>query len=237
MDEVTSTNDVARRLRSEDTGITLITAEFQTGGRGAGTNRWESERGQNLLLSLLCHPQNVLAPQMFSLLEALALAVHKAMTETMHEKMTIKWPNDIYYGDHKICGMLIENELSGKHIAHCVMGVGINVNQRVFLSDAPNPTSMAIVKGCNQNRQQLLEKLKEAFLYYINKVENGESLHEEYLSHLYRKDGLHYPFADEQGTFVATIETVEPSGHLLLRDKEGGQRRYAFKEVSYILTK
>ncbi|MBR4757298.1 MAG: biotin--[Bacteroidaceae bacterium] len=236
--EVTSTNDFLRDYHPfREQEITLVTAEYQSIGRGAGTNHWESERGKNLLFSLLVHPRHIAAPDVFLLSEVLALAVRDGLEENGNgTDFSIKWPNDIYYKGQKICGMLIENELQGKTIERSIMGVGINVNQTQFNSDAPNPISLAQILGTQLERRFVLEDIMKYFTRYYDWTKQGrsEELHQMYLAHLYRK-GESHPFHDETGNFYGTIVTVEPTGHLIIRDEEGKQRRYAFKEVEYLI--
>jgi len=137
-------------------------------------------------------------------------------------------------------GILIENDLQGAKVLRSVIGVGINVNQRRFLSDAPNPRSLADIVGHNVERRLVLERFMESFMHYLRQIEGGcpealDALHESYKSHLYRR-GEEHKYVDEMGTFCATLIDVEPSGHLVLQDKEGRLRRYAFKEVKYAIT-
>mgnify|MGYP002623029918 FL=1 len=240
LDQVTSTNDFLRAYRPiKERWLTLVTAEFQTAGRGSGVNHWESERGKNLVFSLLTYPRHVASQDMFMLSEALALAIHEALGTFILQpsSFTIKWPNDIYWNDLKVCGMLIENDLQGAHVERCVMGVGVNINQTEFRSDAPNPISLAQIMGHEVERRFVLEHIMECFTRYYEWTEQGRAaeLHTLYLSHLYRKGELH-TFHDELGDFRGTIEDVEPTGHLIIADETGRNRRYAFKEVNYILT-
>jgi BirA family biotin operon repressor/biotin-[acetyl-CoA-carboxylase] ligase len=156
--------------------------------------------------------------------------------------LSIKWPNDIYYGNKKICGMLIENDLRGTCVENCVMGVGVNINQTEFeiashLEEFRGaPTSLALILGDKVERRFVLESIMEHFTRYYEWTEQGrlEELHEMYLSHLYRIHEKHR-FRDEKGEFCATITDVEPTGHLVLVDEHGAERRYAFKEVEYLI--
>ena len=247
LDEVTSTNDFLRNYRpvGPERRMTLVTAEFQTSGRGAGSNHWESRYGENLLFSLLVHPRHIPADRMFVLSEVLALAIFRALSDfvewqTANGKrqmindegaFAIKWPNDIYWEDKKICGMLIENELQGDRIERCVMGVGVNVNQMTFESDAPNPVSLAQIVGEQVERRFVLERIMEYFTRYYDKEQ--EEIHEMYLGHLYRKDEQHI-YRDKDGEFRGTIVDVEPTGYLNIVDEMGVKCRYAFKEVEYV---
>lgn len=133
LDAIVSTNSFLRDYRPlQPVDITLVTAEYQTAGRGQGTNRWESERGKNLLFSLLVNPASLPAAQAFVLSEAIALSIREAITPFIREEVTIKWPNDIYVGDCKIAGILIENTLQGSAVARSIIGCGVDVNQETF---------------------------------------------------------------------------------------------------------
>jgi len=266
LDEVGSTNNFLRGLETQGGHrMTLVTAEFQTAGRGSGENQWESAKGENLLLSLRVMPTNLPARRMFALSEAAALAVRDSLSLTLgphqtsprgglraglspsgeteggrpEEAFSVKWPNDIYYGDSKVAGMLIENDLQGSRVRSSVIGIGINVNQRRFLSDAPNPRSLADIVGHDVERRFVLERFMECMTQHLDKIDSGEedaldALHQSYKEHLYRL-GEEHSYSDKDGTFRATLTDVEPSGYLVLRDTSGTLRRYAFKEVKFIL--
>lgn len=246
LDEVDSTNNYLRRLDTQDDRrMTLVTAEFQSGGRGAGTNRWESAKGENLLFSLRVTPSALPVSRMFVLSEAAALAVRESLNAFLPlapcplPLFSVKWPNDIYFEDSKVAGILIENDLQGSKVRSSVIGIGINVNQRRFVSDAPNPRSLADIVGHDVERQLVLERFMERMTHYVNMLDCGEetalaSLHENYKKHLYRF-GEKHKYVDEMGVFCATLIDVEQSGHLILLDKEGNKRRYEFKEVKYVI--
>lgn len=235
LDETISTNRYAKEMPEDESHeLTLVTAEFQTAGRGAGTNTWESERSQNLLFSLIAYPQRLQASQMFALSEVTALAIRDALC-SYTEGFQIKWPNDIYHNDKKIVGMLIENDLRGKWVRRSIIGVGVDINQTRFLSDAPNPVSLAQILGKEVDRDQVLNSIMQRFIYYYGIMEEEcySELHQLYMQHLHRKDALH-PYSDEGGIFRARIRDVEPTGHLVLEDGNGRLRRYDFKEVRFI---
>ena len=246
LDEVDSTNNFLRHLDTPgDRRTTLVTAEFQTAGRGADTNRWESARGENLLLSLRVLPANLPVRRMFAISETTALAIRDALNAFLHHPtpseggrgFSIKWPNDIYYADSKVAGILIENDLQGAQVLRSTIGIGINVNQRRFQSDAPNPRSLADIVGHDVERRFVLEQFMESFTHRFAQIETGrqdalDALHKEYKSHLYRL-GEEHTYSDKGGTFRATLTDVEPTGHLILKDTKGNQRRYEFKEVKY----
>ena len=159
------------------------------------------------------------------------------LEEAVCRSFTVKWPNDIYFGDSKVAGILIENDLQGTTIRSSVIGIGINVNQRRFVSDAPNPRSLADIVGHDVERRFVLEQFMESFMRHMKALDDGgddalNELHQHYKEHLYRRDEEH-EYVDEMGVFCAKIIDVEPSGHLVLLDAEGRQRRYEFKQVKY----
>ncbi len=236
LEETNSTNDYLRSRRADLTErITLAVAEFQTSGRGA-TGRWMSARGENLLFSLLVHPAMVEASEVFILSQTICLSICQALNG-FAQGFRIKWPNDIYWEDSKVVGILIENELAGKHVSDCIIGVGVNVNQREFDADLPNPTSLSLILAREQvDRSLVLSSIVDAFdrLYAQVEARNLTEIRKEYLRHLYRRDEEH-TYEDSEGRFTATLQTVEPSGHLVLLDTQNNARRYAFKEVQFII--
>ena len=214
--------------------VTLVDAEFQTGGRGQVGNSWESKKGENLTFSLLCHPESIRADRQFAMSQAIALAVQQTLL-TFIDDVKVKWPNDIYWHDKKICGILIECTLSGMTIKDCIIGVGLNVNQTEFVSDAPNPVSLAQIVGLTFNRKAVLDAVTDKFTFYYNKVLKGTSLDDEYVANLYRREGMHQ-YAEPGGEpFRAEFACIQPSGHLLLKDECGKIHEYEFKEVKFIL--
>ena len=226
IDETDSTNRWLREQGGEENMV--VWADYQTAGRGCGTNHWESERGKNLTFSMLLHPNDVPAQKQFRISRAISLAICKALGQHIGD-LSIKWPNDIYWRDGKIGGILIEVTLQGNKVKDCIIGIGLNVNQRVFRSDAPNPVSMWQICEQETDCEQLLQEILQAFQEYMCK-----SNKDEYQSMLYRRKGFH-PYADKDGAFMAEIIDVEDDGHLLLRDDNGQLRRYAFKEVTFVI--
>ena len=224
--QTNSTNQWLREQGGEEDMV--VWADYQTAGRGQGSNHWESERGKNLTFSMLIHPQGIPANRQFSISMAVSLAICEALGQHIGD-LSIKWPNDIYWRNGKICGILIENTLHGMMIRDSIIGVGLNVNQRTFQSDAPNPVSLWQICEYETDCELLLKGILRSFGKYL-----GQDVKEQYISMLYRRRGFH-PYADQQGAFMAEIVDVEDDGHLLLRDDNGLQRRYAFKEVTYII--
>ncbi|MCD8302104.1 MAG: biotin--[acetyl-CoA-carboxylase] ligase, partial [Prevotellaceae bacterium] len=181
------------------------------------------------------HPIMLDAADIFLLSQTACLAICKAL-ERYGKGVSIKWPNDIYWGDRKMVGILIENELAARKVSESIVGVGVNVNQRHFPLGLPNPTSLALELGHEVERGEVLEGIVAEFcaLYDALGQGMGERVREEYLSRLYRR-GEACRYRDQDGEFTATLLTVETGGHLVLRDEGGTLRRYAFKEVNFII--
>lgn len=215
-------------------GFTLVVADDQTRGRGQKGNSWETEKGKNLTFSLLCHPTFLLAAHQFLISQCMAVAIREALKDYV-DGVTVKWPNDIYVGKEKISGTLIECDLQGKGISNCIIGVGINVNQTVFRSDAPNPTSLKCLVGRDVDREEVLTSVMQHFQVWYRRLEAGEEelLREQYKQFLYRRKGMHR-YADVRGEFCAEIADVEPTGHLVLRFDTGQLVRYELKEVRFV---
>ncbi len=226
IDETDSTNRWLREQGGDDDMV--VWADYQTAGRGQGSNSWESERGKNLTFSLLIHPSNIPANRQFSISMQISLAICEALGQRIGN-LSIKWPNDIYWRNAKIAGILIENRLHGNVIRDSIIGIGLNVNQRKFLSDAPNPVSLWQICEQEIDREVLLNDILTAFYRLI-----GKDVRQQYLSMLYRRSGYH-PYTDKSGVFMAKIADVLEDGHLVLQDEEGKIRKYAFKEVSFII--
>lgn len=171
----------------------------------------------------------------FLISEAIALALHDVLSNYTSD-IKIKWPNDIYWKDKKISGTIIENYLSQNHIRDCIIGTGINVNQKVFHSDAPNPVSLAQILGKDVDKDKLLREVVDAFSLYLNDLRNGnyDKIVGLYTSFLYRGHGF-FKYRDNDGEFDAALVEVEDDGHLILRDKDGRIRSYAFKEVEFVV--
>lgn len=236
LNETDSTNNFLKNYRPlEPKETTLVTAEYQTAGRGQAGNCWESETSLNLLFSLLIHPKNIEASKQFLISQVAALAAKEALGE-FTDGLSVKWPNDIYWQDKKIGGMLIENDLSGRNIMNCIIGIGLNINQEVFRSTAPNPVSLYQITGKKLERRFVLQLFMKRFNYRMASLaaDGGKQVQQDYAQALYRKDGFHL-FCDENGQFEARIERIEPTGHLVLERKDGSRTSYAFKEVKHII--
>lgn len=226
IEETDSTN---RWLKAHGEGTMVVVADYQTAGKGCGTNSWESERGKNLTFSMLIHPTDIPASQQFRITEVVSVALCEVLEQYIGD-VSIKWPNDIYMGDKKICGVLIENRLQGNVIVDSIIGIGLNVNQTEFVSDAPNPVSLRQLLGREVDREALLHD----FLETLETVYSSETTYSAYRNKLFRM-GKQAVFSDETGRFEGTIQDVETDGRLLIKDLSGQARRYAFKEVQFVI--
>lgn len=221
----------------------VVTADEQTAGRGQRGTTWESDYGQNLTFNIGWRPDPSqpwpAANEQFLISEITALAVVKALTASLPvspSSLSIKWPNDIYVGDRKICGMLLEHGLEGKRIASSIAGIGINVNQRTFRSDAPNPVSLYQLLGHEVDREALLTDFLHHFHAGIRLLQEGryDEVERDFTAHLYRRTGWHR-YRDAEGEFLGEFVSIARGGILTLRKADGTLHDYAFKEVAYIV--
>lgn len=232
--EIDSTNRFLRELKDEqEDEMVVAVADFQTAGKGQGSHTWESEAGKNLLFSIKVHPRWVPVRQQFLLSMAGAIAIKEAL-ETYVDGITLKWPNDVYWNDKKISGTLIETSIDSKGIKTCIFGIGINVNQEAFHSDAPNPVSLRQILGHEVDKDELLQKVIGGFRRYYELLRRADYMDVSGIYHLslYRRKGFHrYEAAD--GDFEGAFVEVEDDGHLILHDKQGVIRSYSFGEVKF----
>lgn len=236
-----STNTLLKELLAKGEwpeGERFLYTAFQTAGRGQAGNGWESEEGKNLLCSILLPPKK----ELFDLNVLTAVAVQRLLGEGF----TIKWPNDIYYGDKKVAGILIENAIIGNEIKYSIAGIGLNVNQTTFLSSAPNPVSLKQISG----KETDIDALMQALMAQIEALEamDEAQVWAYYRDHLYRREGF-WPFVEREvstaptmnadrkaeGVFLAKIENVRTNGEIELRDQNGNLRIYHFKQVRYVI--
>ena len=235
--ETNSTNNYLKELlqtQNVDEG-TVVWADFQSAGKGQRGNGWESEAEKNILFSIVLFPGFLKAGEQFILSQIASLAVANCLQEYT-EGISIKWPNDIYWTEKKICGILLENTILEDNIGHSVAGIGININQENFRSDAPNPVSLKQITNRDYNLEEILKTVVDNISMYYQQIKIGKtySLIKEYKESLFRKDGYHL-YNDGISNFLARIQDVDSSGILILKTKEGEERHFAFKEVKYII--
>lgn len=238
-----STNKRASEQLENLDNLSVIATLCQTDGRGQQGNRWDSESAKNLLFSIVLKKFNIFCfkeisvKDSFLISRAAALSVVRFLWERAAVQAQIKWPNDIYVGDKKICGILIENGFCGKSLSHSIVGIGINMGQRKFPPHLPNPTSLAI--ECDRDFQP--KDLREE-LHYFHKIFSetlqipAPELCSLYHEKMYRRSGFH-PFKEKENkkTFIAEIIDCQEDGRLCLRKENGEIGKYFFKEVEFVI--
>ena len=240
LQNIDSTNNEAQRHISELDNLSVVSALSQSGGRGQRGNTWLSEPGKNLLFSVVLKLP-IQAYDQFVISQMASLAVVDLLGENDIEAK-IKWPNDIYIGDRKVCGILIENAVSGKWISNSVVGIGLNVNQRNFDVSLPNPTSMTLSCPNEYDLEDLLEQYIGILSDYIDRfchISGGYNrLNQLYLAQMWRRNE-EYEFMDNTTSpalrFTGIIRGISTVGHLLIETTEGELREFAFKDISYVI--
>lgn len=251
LDKTASTNTTAAAMTADQAPHgTVVRALAQTAGRGQRGNHWLSEDGKNLLFSMVLRPQHWPVRHQFVLSMAVSVGLCRALRRALpgHD-VRIKWPNDIYVGNGKLVGILIENTLDGADIARSIAGIGINVNQTTFGPGAPNPVSMAQLTGRQYALQPLLEDICNDILTLIDNLSPAvaacgdtlpsaaDALRRAYHAMLWRHDGQPHRWLDTTTLRMidAAIVAVAPDGTLTMRLADGTQRRYRFKEIAAVL--
>ena len=252
VEEVDSTNNWLKAAVAEEAAwlreerIPVVWTGFQTAGRGQAGNGWESEREKNLLFSVLLRKPQVPVEKQFLISMLAAVALWDTVVETIgDEQQTIKWPNDLYWGDKKLAGMLIENTLAGSEIAYSIIGIGLNINQEQWVGNAPNPISMRLITGQSYSPEKVLTRYMVHLEAWLQRPQR--EWREAYMQHLYRREGW-WRFIEREvsltptmnaqtkdGGFLARIEGITPEGELLLEHADGIHKAYHFKEIRYIL--
>lgn len=244
-DRIDSTNDEAQRMISKGNVIegTVISTDFQTGGKGQRGNTWESTENLNLLMSLVLRPSFLLVRDQFDINQFVSLALIDLVSSLLPQsEVSIKWPNDIYIGDKKVAGILIQNILKGSQIDTCIIGIGLNVNQVEFSDLLPNPSSLSLSTGQEKTvfdvveiKFELCSDLEKRYLQVKN---NTQKLRSEYLSNLYAKDEVKSFFDVNQETrFTGMIRDIDETGKLVIEVLTGLDEKfkaYNFKEVQIL---
>lgn len=233
-DITASTNDDARDEKYREGDV--VWADFQTAGRGQRGHVWHSQKGENLTFSVVLEPLFVPIAEQFSVSEVVALSLVDMLAEYGIEPK-IKWTNDIYVGDKKLVGILIEHSLASATLRRTIVGVGINVNQTEFDSSIPNPVSMAQLLGKQLDAEEVLKCfIKHLQRNYESLREGAKSeLHERYNNLLYRKNEWHTYALPSGEKFRAKIVGTAPSGALCLENEQGETKDYLFKEVEFVI--
>ena len=237
--EVDSTNTYAKEILKKfpeiDEGTTIVTG-FQTTGLGQDGNRWESHKEQNILLSIILHPDFLIPDQLFYLNISIALALFDFVESYQITDTRIKWPNDIYVGNKKIAGVLIHNDLENNQVRNSIIGIGININQEAFDTDLPNPISFKNILKKESDLNSCLETLLDCIekRYNILKNKDFEKLYSEYHNTLYLL-GQESVFLDNNKgeEFQGIIDGVRSDGRIRIITPQG-IRFFEFREIKYI---
>ena len=235
--EVTdSTNNYAKQQIREK-GLsegTVFLAHEQTAGRGQQKNSWESEPGENLLFSIVLCPDFLEIRRQFMLSKVVTLGIYKALNKYV-DSLKIKWPNDIYVGNQKLGGILIENSVMSGLLKSAVVGIGLNVNQTIFYSDAPNPVSLQLLTNQHYDCEIILSKILSGIneYYTLLREEHEDLIDQEFLSVLFRLNEKHL-YKSEDEIFEGEIVGVNEIGQLLIRKNNGEVLEFHFKEVEFL---
>ena len=236
--EVDSTNTFLKDALSKSTPLldgTVIMADRQLAGRGQSGNSWISEAGKNLTFSVLLKPVFLAIEKQFDLNMAISLALNDFLNKYTSQGAAIKWPNDSYFNNKKLAGILIENILQGNKIKHAIIGIGLNVNQENFPANLKNVTSLKQALHQDYNLMQILGEIG-AFIevrYLQLKAGNTDKLRDEYLSQIYLKDeNALFRFDNEIQT--AIIRDITATGQLVVETARG-LRYFNNKEIEYII--
>ena len=239
-ESIDSTNKEALRRIDDVNDSTVLAAEYQTAGRGQKGTSWESAPGKNLTFSLILKPDMVKAENQFIISQIAAVAVAEYLRDKSLD-LTIKWPNEIYVGNKKIAGILIENFIEGDRLSASIVGIGININQVNFDSDAPNPVSLRQITNREYDLKEEMEKLAGIFydIYYPFKTTGSGNLTEivsnNYHNSLYRLEEFHRFQETPSGEiFEGRIVGTDSNACLKIEKRDGTLLSYAFKEIKYL---
>ncbi|MBL0137879.1 MAG: biotin--[acetyl-CoA-carboxylase] ligase [Bacteroidetes bacterium] len=214
---------------------TLLKASSQSAGRGQGETRWFSEKGKNMLVSIAFFPVFLHVKDIFMLNKAYSLGIFDYVKSHVGSDVRIKWPNDIYFKNKKICGILVENQINSSSINQSILGIGLNVNQDVFPDFLDIAISMSQIIGKELNLDEEINALCNFLEARYLQLKRGEYdlLNRDYLNVLYRFDEW-FPFEKANTVFTAKITGIDPSGRLTLKSEDGQVVSYDTKEIRFI---
>jgi len=230
-----STNNYANQQIKDNVfpeGTVFLTYE-QTAGRGQLKNIWESEPGKNLTFSIVYYPDFLEINRQFMLSKVISLGINTAINKYIGQ-LKIKWPNDIYVGNKKLAGILIENSIMSGSLKSSIVGIGLNVNQTVFNSDAPNPVSLKLLTNQHFDCETLLNEVLMKINFYFELLRRGEYelIDKIYISALYWLNEKH-SFRTGPKVFEGNIIGVNDIGQLLIRKEDDEILKFHFKEVEF----
>ena len=235
--EVDSTNSFLKTLLSNSKPVpegTVIMAESQYAGRGQQQNKWHSEPGKNLTFSILLTPSFLPVSQQFDLTRVVSLGVYEALHPILGDELKIKWPNDIYFADRKLGGILIETHLQGTRIKDAIIGIGLNINQEHFEAGAGNAISVKQILHKDYDLRTLLSEICGNIEAYYLKLKAGKHLlvRNTYLTRLYWLNQQR-AFRSNGVVFNGTIVNVKDEG-LLVVDNNSGLQEFSLKQIEFL---
>ena len=229
-----STNDILSEMakKGEATDGTVVITDHQTRGKGQGSNTWESQAGENLTFSVLLETGFLSLADQFFLNIITSLAISDALLVVLNQGVTVKWPNDIYYGEEKIGGILIQNTLKGNRHESSIIGIGLNVNQVKF--SIPNATSLRRITARWHHIENLFESVVVHLDDYLDDLKGGTrgKLKRDYLERLHWL-GEARRFASGSQTFNGVIKDIDEVGKLQL-ETESGLRTFDYQQITFI---
>ncbi|MBN1158850.1 MAG: biotin--[acetyl-CoA-carboxylase] ligase [Bacteroidales bacterium] len=235
LDHVDSTNSYASRiLRTKKVPEgTVILTDNQTAGKGQAGNRWESEPGKNLTFSIILYPEFLNAENQFYL----SMSFSNGIIDFLQRNQipaAIKWPNDIWAGEGKIAGMLIENSIVGRRLKSSIIGIGLNVNQQIFPDVLGKVTSMCILTAREFSLNNIYKSIMENLIPWIDKIYHRDfgEIKNSYLNNLLALNEWR-TYTDHTGRFEGRIVDVSESGTLIVKKRTGRIQSYSFKEIKY----
>ncbi|RZA03715.1 MAG: biotin--[acetyl-CoA-carboxylase] ligase [Sphingobacteriaceae bacterium] len=236
--EVNSTNDFLKNLLSNSKPLpegTVIMAESQFAGRGQHENKWHSDPGKNLTFSLLLNPTFLAVDEQFDLNRVISLGVVDALEPLLGNDLKIKWPNDIYYGDKKLGGILIENMIQGSQIKNAIIGIGLNVNQDNFPGAAANATSLKQILHKYYDLRMLLSDICSHIEAWYIKLRDSkkETVRIAYLDRLYWLN-QQKQFSSNNTTFTGVITNVKNNGLLVVINEQCDEVEFSLKEIEFL---
>ncbi len=235
LEKVQSTNDYALKLLTNSLPEegTIIIANNQTMGKGLAGNRWESQAGKNITISIILKPFFLNPSKQFYISKIVAISVSNFLNDLI-KNIRIKWPNDIYVNNDKIAGILIENSFIGSTFGYSVIGIGVNINQKEFSSELINPTSLVQETGKIYDLEQLLNNLIKYLNIYYQLLCNGKysEINRKYLSLIYRFREIH-SFKTTRGIIKGRITDIKESGELEITSVSGEISYFWFKEIEF----
>ena len=233
---IDSTNNYAQQLlaNSQPADGTLISTFNQNKGKGYHNNTWLSEANKNLSFSIILYPNFIDAHQQFYLNMAISIAIVEALNDYSKKEFLIKWPNDIYFNKKKIGGILIENSIIGSKINTCIIGVGLNINQKNFNAALPNPSSLKLITNKTTDLYKLLNELVKSIESKYQILQSGafEQLAQQYKNQLYGINKL-LKFKIDGNLFEGIIKGVDDFGRLVISENSI-EKKYHYKEIEYV---